>query len=377
AETGKTRMVGGAVRDGLLGLPVSDIDFATEFTPDEVMRRLEMVGLKAIPTGLAHGTVTAISGDFKVEVTTLRHDVETDGRHAEVAFTDDWRADAARRDFTINALNATLPGGVVGDYFGGLDDLAAGRVRFIGDALERIAEDHLRILRFFRFQARFGRGAADPDALAACKARARDLMALSRERISGELLKLLALPAPADTMQLMIANGIWRPVIPAFTDDSVADLRRTVAREAACGIAGDAIRRLGAMLPADPEIADGVAARLRLSRVQKRRLAVIAGRNSLSANLRGVAFRHSSDAAVDLALITTDMPPVDVVALRDWTVPTLPIGGGDLIAMGVERGPKVSMVLQALEQAWIKAGFPGDAERVDQLAAAAIAKYGR
>ncbi len=187
AAKGETRFVGGCVRDTLLGLEVSDVDLATRLQPQEVMQRLEAAGIKAVPTGLAHGTVTAVINGAPVEVTTLRRDVATDGRRATITYTEDWREDAARRDFTINALMADPESGEIHDYFGGIDDLGARHVRFIGDPLVRIAEDHLRILRFFRFHARFGIGAPDKAGLAACAARANDLMALSRERIADEL----------------------------------------------------------------------------------------------------------------------------------------------------------------------------------------------
>ena len=201
-----TRLVGGAVRDGLLGLPVSDIDLATRLVPSEVVERLEAAKIKAVPTGIAHGTVTAVTDDGPVEVTTLRRDVATDGRHAVVAFSDDWREDASRRDFTINALYADSATGEVFDWFDGLADLDARHVRFIGDPLTRIAEDHLRILRFFRFHARFGDGVPDADGLAACATRANDLMALSRERIAAELVKLLAAVDPAPVVATMISH---------------------------------------------------------------------------------------------------------------------------------------------------------------------------
>ena len=227
-----------------------------------------------MPTGLAHGTITAVIGGKPVEVTTLRRDVATDGRRATIAYTEDWREDAARRDFTINALSADPASGEVFDYFGGLADLEAGRVRFIGDPLQRIAEDHLRILRFFRFHARFGEGAPDEAALAACAARANDLMALSRERIADELLKLLGLPDPTATAALMIERGILRPVLPEI--DGADRLGALVAAEQAAGIAPEPIRRLAALLPPDPDVAADVAARLRLSRRAGKRLVAAA-----------------------------------------------------------------------------------------------------
>ena len=195
---GLTRYVGGAVRDELLQIPVNDIDFATRLRPDEVVARLEAARIKAVPTGIAHGTITAVADGQPAEITTLRADVSTDGRRATVEFSDDWQADAARRDFTINALYADPVTGEIFDYFSGLDDIIARRVRFIGDPLQRIAEDHLRILRFFRFHARFGQGEPDAAALEACTARANDLMALSRERIADETIKTLAIPDPVD-----------------------------------------------------------------------------------------------------------------------------------------------------------------------------------
>src|SRR4051812_5229558 len=245
ADEGLTRYVGGAVRDDLLGLKVSDVDLATRIRPEEVMTRLQSARIKAVPTGIDHGTVTAVSDGHAVEITSLRRDVSTDGRRATVAFTDDWQEDAARRDFTINALYADPATGKVFDYFGGLDDLAARRVRFIGDPLARIAEDHLRILRFFRFHARFGE-TIDAAGLAACAARANDLMALSRERIASELLKLLVAPGAVAAVALMIDHAILRAVLPEITDG--APLATLADREAASAIAPDPIRRLAASI---------------------------------------------------------------------------------------------------------------------------------
>src|SRR4051795_7103106 len=230
-DEGLTRYVGGAVRDELLDLPVNDVDLATRLRPDEVIERLENVRVKAVPTGIDHGTITAVSDGHPIEVTTLRLDLSTDGRRATVAFTDDWKADAARRDFTINALSADPRTGEVFDYFGGLDDLGRRYIRFIGDPLQRIAEDHLRILRFFRFHARFGSGEPDAAALAACTLRANDLMALSRERIADELLKLLAVSDPAPTVTIMLRHGVLRPVLPEIASEHLPSLTALVASE--------------------------------------------------------------------------------------------------------------------------------------------------
>jgi poly(A) polymerase len=363
AKGGATRFVGGCVRDTLLGLEECDIDLATRLLPDEVIARLEAARIKAVPTGIAHGTVTAVSAGQPVEVTTLRRDVATFGRHAEVAFTDDWEADAARRDFTINALSADPVTDKVHDYFGGLADLELRLVRFIGDPLQRIAEDHLRILRFFRFHARFGAGEPDEAGLEACAARANDLMALSRERIADELLKLLALPDPTATVRLMIARGIFRPVLPEI--ESADRLGRLVTAERAAGIGANAIRRLAALLPADPPVALGVAARLRLSRKLSARLAAGAG-TALDAP-EPLAYRLGAAEAIDRILLH-GAPGPDLKALESWQRPRLPISGGDLIAMGLEAGPVVAKTIQAIEDEWMRAGFPRDRQAARAMA---------
>jgi poly(A) polymerase len=367
AAEGETRFVGGCVRDSLLRLPVSDIDLATRLQPEQVLDRLKAANVKAVPTGLAHGTVTAVIGGKPVEVTTLRRDVSTDGRRATIAYTDDWREDAARRDFTINALSADPADGEVHDHFGGLEDLERRHVRFIGDPLTRIAEDHLRILRFFRFHARFGRGAPDSAALAACTARANDLMALSRERIADELLKLLTLPEPVDAARLMVEQGILRPVLPEIAD--VAALERLVEAERASGVAPAAIRRLAALLPADPELANSVAARLRLSKKAARRL-VLAADRWIAAPQR-LAFRIGGESAIDRLLLAGEAGP-EVAALAAWQPPRLPLSGGDLIAMGLVAGPIVARTLQQVEREWEEAGFPADKQAVRAIARAAI-----
>lgn len=350
----EARFVGGAVRDGLLGLPVSDIDVATRLLPQSVIERLRTAGIKTVPTGLAHGTVTAVTTGGPVEVTTLRRDVSTDGRHAEVAFSDDWQEDASRRDFTINALYADAASGEVFDWFGGLADLDARRVRFIGDPLTRISEDHLRILRFFRFHARFGTGAPDAAALAACTARANDLMALSRERIAAELLKLLAAPDPVPAVRIMIDCGIFAPVLPEITNAGA--LERLVDREASARVPGNPIRRLAALIASDPVQARDIAARLKMSNTNTRRLATAASRATGRAD--ALAYRHGLESASDLILLG-DGPLDDLASLSDWQRPQLPVGGGNLIARGLAPGPIVAATLVAIEARWVAAGFPG------------------
>ncbi|HEX8641040.1 MAG TPA: CCA tRNA nucleotidyltransferase [Allosphingosinicella sp.] len=363
AEAGATRYVGGCVRDSLLGLEVSDVDLATRMRPEQVIARLEAAGIKAVPTGIAHGTVTAVLNGRPVEVTTLRRDVATDGRRATVAYTEDWREDAARRDFTINALSADPASGEIFDYFGGEADIAARRVRFIGDPLVRIAEDHLRILRFFRFHARFGKGEPDAEAVAACAGRANDLMALSRERIADELLKLLALPDPGATVRLMVRLGIFRPVLPEVT--TAEPLAELVAAEQRAGIAGEAVRRLAALLPPDPAVAAAVAARLRLSKRQAKRLIAAADRSLDAPEV--LAYESGVEAAVDRFLLAgrTDL---DLRALQRWQPPRMPLSGGDLIAMGLEPGPVVAAAMQAVEREWVRSGFPAGKAEVRTLA---------
>jgi poly(A) polymerase len=370
AEEGLTRYVGGCVRDTLLGLKVSDVDLATQLEPSEVIRRLQEARIKAVPTGLAHGTVTAVSAGQPVEVTTLRRDVSTDGRHATIAFTDDWREDAARRDFTINALSAAPGMGELFDYFGGLADLEARRVRFIGDPLQRIAEDHLRILRFFRFHARFA-GGAEPhaEALSACTVRANDLMALSRERIADELLKLLALPAPSATVALMVETGIFRPVIPEVDASGAARLARLIGREQAAGAIPDPLRRFAALLPQDAASAEAIGSRLRLSNKAVKRLAGALG-DTPPMPAPQLAYWIGPDAAADRILLGDDEPK-SIQSLGGWTRPRLPISGGELIAAGLPQGPVVARTLGRIERQWVAENFPPK-ERLQEIARLAV-----
>lgn len=361
----QARFVGGCVRDTLLGVAVADIDLATRLLPEEVMARLRAAGIRAVPTGIAHGTVTAVIAGEPVEVTTLRRDVETDGRHARVVFTDDWTEDASRRDFTMNALFADPRTGAVFDYHGGLADLAARRVRFIGAPLQRIAEDHLRILRFFRFHARFG-DVIDAEGLAACAARANDLMALSRERIAAELLKLLVAPAAVLVVELMVAHGILRAVLPEIGEHGAAQLRELAERETTARIAPDPIRRLAALLP--PDDAEAVGARLRLSNHQRRRLSAASAGAGEEGPL-ALGYRAGVEGAVDrLLLAGADPSPV-----INWTPPRLPLSGGALVARGLDKGPAVAAALKSVETRWIAEGFP-DEQRVAAIADAVAAQ---
>ncbi len=369
-DRGGPRIVGGAVRDSLLGLPVTDVDLATMMHPDMVIDRLEAARIKAVPTGLDHGTVTAVADSKNYEITTLRRDVTTDGRRATVAFATDWKEDAARRDFTINALYADPATGEVYDYFGGLADLDEGVVRFIGDAGERIAEDHLRILRYFRFLARFGEGAVDTQAIAACAANANSLMALSRERIASELLKLLALPDPRQAVALMVRHGIFAPFLPELADDAIAALEQLWQREQAHRLAPSLPARLVAILVNDGVAVDKAAIRLKLSNKLRGDLTARLNQPVPDADtVRAIAYHQSVETARDASLLfaSDDTIAQSISLLNDWDPPVFGIKGGDLIARGITAGPLVAKTLKLVESKWIEEGFPGT-ERLNAMA---------
>jgi poly(A) polymerase len=374
-DGGQTRFVGGCVRDAWLGRAVKDIDLATPDPPETVLQRLQRAGIRAIPTGIEHGTVTAVIGARHFEVTTLRRDVETFGRHARVAFTDDWDADAARRDFTINALSAD-PDGTVHDPFGGIADLEAGLVRFVGDAEARIREDVLRLLRFFRFHAWYGKGAPDAAALDACGRLASLLPALSGERVAAELLRLLLAPDPASALALMRDHGVLKPILPELTQ--IERLRTLVLIEDAVE-QRDAVRRLAALLPREPEAALAVAARLKLSNADRDRLVALASpANALVLPLDERAQRHAlhrlgAPMVRDLVLLDwADQPAAakrhrELLAAADaWTPVALPVKGQDAVDLGVPAGPEVGRLLAEVGQWWEEGDYR--ATRADCLA---------
>ncbi len=370
------RIVGGAVRDGLLGLPVADVDLATTRTPDEVISALETARIKAVPTGIDHGTITAVAGGKTFEITTLRRDVSTDGRRATVVFSTDWQEDAARRDFTINALYADPYSGEVYDYFGGLEDLKAGKVRFIGDANARIAEDHLRILRYFRFYARFGKSTPDAKAIAACELAAKSLMALSRERIADELIKLLTLPDPSDSVRLMVEHKIFAAFLPEISDDATARLERLSVREKCAEIEAKAGRRISALLPDNRAVVEHVAARLKLSNKMRVELCErVSELDPVSTSATVLGYRYGVAMATDMFLLhggeTAWRQGID--ALRNWSPPVFPIKGGEIVARGLTAGPLVAKTLKAAEQQWIAEGFP-DAARANVIADQCVAE---
>ena len=357
------RFVGGCVRNTLMGCAVDDVDIATRLTPDRVMIALERAGLKAVPTGVEHGTVTAVADHRPFEITTLRRDVETDGRRAVVAFTEDWAEDAARRDFRLNALYADGEGRLYDPTGGGLEDAAAGRIVFVGDAETRIREDYLRILRFFRFFAWYGRGAPDADSLAAC-ARLKDgLDSLSAERVSKELLKLLAARDPRRAVALMAEAGVLGAVLP-----EAVNLERFRAMAV---LSGDAELRLAALLPDDPEEAGALARRLRLSNAQRDRLAqaLRPTRTFRDEEAEAALYRQGPAVFRDRVYLAwaerPDQEPRARALLElaeTWVPPRFPLTGEDVMAAGVPRGPEVGRTLRALEDAWIAGGFAGDRE---------------
>ena len=377
------RVVGGAVRNTLLGKPVSDIDIATTALPEDVMRVAVAAGFAVAPTGLKHGTVTVMRDRCPFEVTTLRRDVETDGRHATVAFTDDWAADASRRDFTINALYCDA-GGRLYDPLGGMADLAARRVRFIGDQVARVREDYLRILRFFRFSAEYTVGAPDASGLAACVAERGGLDDLSAERVRTELLKLLAAPRAGAVLAVMFEHGLLAPVLGRVPRLAVFD--RLVAIESAIGLPPDAVRRLGALAVLTGDDAAALADRLRLSGEEARGLAgTIAGARAISPALdpralRGELYRVG-DAAFRSAVLlgwargeaAADNGAWLAVATFADAHPAraFPLSGRDLLALGLPPGPRVGVLLRAAEAWWVENDFPGR-DRLDAFVRALI-----
>ena len=377
---GDARVAGGAVRDALLGRPVSDVDVATELAPGNVVQVLEDAGIKTVPTGIDHGTITAVVGAgaaaVTYEVTTLRVDVETYGRHAKVAFTDDWGADAGRRDFTMNALYCDREGRIL-DPLGGYHDLIARRVRFAGDAAARIQEDYLRILRFFRFHAVFGWVEADDEGLEACTAHRGGLDGLSGERINQELFKLLPAPGAVEVIDLMAARDVLSHVVP--TPANVARFTRMCAIEAACGRQPDGLLRLAALgLGGTGDIA-ALRQRLVLTNVQTERLERIAasaprfGSDMPEARRREALYRLGASDFQDAVLFawaSADVSPddgdwTDLLRLPEhWTPPDLPVSGADVVAHGVSPGPLVGEVLRGFERWWIDQGFPQEAEMI-------------
>jgi poly(A) polymerase len=381
----EARVVGGAVRNALLGEPIREFDIATTAVPQEVIRRATAAGFRPVPTGIEHGTITVVIGSRPFEVTTLREDVETFGRHASVRFGRDWRADAQRRDFTMNALSAGADG-VVFDYVGGLADLNARRVRFIGDANKRIAEDYLRILRFFRFHAAYGHGLPDAAGLAACIAARAGLGQLSRERVRMELLKLLLARHATPALAAMAESGLLVPVLGGVPD--LAGFQNMAKVETAAGVQADPVQRLGALGARIAEDAERLWQRLRLSNVEHERLASMAESwwrisPADEKGARALLYRLGPERFVDRVLLAWARSPATahdpawraLAALPGhWTAPVFPLKAADFIKRGVPQGPALGAALHEAEAAWIAADFPADPEAIAAIAAAAVAE---
>jgi poly(A) polymerase len=375
----EARVVGGAVRNALMDRAVGEIDIATTAEPPEIIRRSETAGYKAVPTGVEHGTVTVVIDGRPFEVTTLRVDVETYGRKAKVVFGRDWAKDAQRRDFTINALSVSADG-KVHDYVGGLGDITARKVRFIGDPEKRIAEDYLRILRFFRFHAQYGEGPLDPAGLLACIRARGGLDQLSRERVRMEMLKLIGGPRPAPTLAVMAECGILEVVLGGAP--YLASFENVVKAEAALEIEPDATRRLGALGVWVLEDAERLSERLRLSNAEVERLLKLeywwrVKRADGEHAARTLLYLLGPGSFVDRVLVAwsrSDAGAADkawrelATLPQRWTAPRFPLRGTDFISRGVPKGPAMGAALRIAEQAWIDAGFPSDVAAIDAIA---------
>lgn len=371
----ETRAVGGAVRDNLLGRPVAEVDLATTARPEQVMALARKAGLKAVPTGIEHGTVTIIADGVPFEVTTLRRDVETFGRHATIAFTENWEEDARRRDFTLNALYAARDGTVF-DPLGGYDDAVAGRVRFIGEAEARIKEDYLRILRFFRFNAYYGNGPFDANGLRASVTLRGGMAQLSAERIAGEVRRILVAPQAMRAVEALFDYGLLPDILGGVP--RLERLRRLVAIEAALGREPSAMLRLAALAVFVSEDAERLATRLRLSNAEQAVLALGAGDHEASglpdedAAKRLLYRLGPADyvAAALLAWADSDAAPSDpnwraTVTLGErWQAPVFPLKGSDLMAIGAVQGPALGALLRKLEDEWVAGGFALDRDRL-------------
>lgn len=370
AALGDARFVGGAVRNALLGASVADIDIAVPMPPSEVVTRLVSKNIKVVETGMDHGTVTAIAGRQAFEITSLRRDVETDGRHARVVFTDDWAEDASRRDFTINAMYASADGEIF-DYATGVEDLIAGRVRFMGDARTRVAEDYLRVLRLFRFHAWYGKGDIDADGLRAAAEAKAMLKTLSAERIAKELLRLLEAVNPAPVLRIMAATGILSELLPGALQ--LPRLERMVEIDADEMPPRDAVRRLASLLP-DAAAARAAAGALKLSNADRTRLVGALEGDAIAAPLaarsaRILLYRLGAARFRDkLWLAWADAPKrgnaIQWRMLLDmadnYQRPRFPISGVDVMQAGVPEGPDVGRVLGKLEDWWVEGDFAAD-----------------
>jgi poly(A) polymerase len=383
-EGEEARVVGGAVRNSLLGEPLGDIDVATTALPEEIIRRAQAQGFKSVPTGIDHGTVTVVIDGRPFEVTTLREDVETFGRKARVSFGRDWKKDAERRDFALNALSVTRDG-TVHDYTGGIDDLAKRRIRFIGDPAARIAEDYLRILRFFRFHAYYGEGLPDQAGLAACIAARAGLATLSRERVRMELLKLLLGRHAVPVLAVMSECGLLISVLGGVAQ--LASFSNLTKLEHAAGIHPDVVRRLGALAVLVPDDAQRLSEKLRLSNAEYERLASMGEHwraltpEPTGKSARALLYRLGPERFTDRVLLAwsrsqsgiTDQNWHALLELpQHWIIPVFPLKAADFMARGLEKGPALGAALGAAQGAWIAADFPADEKAVAAIMDRAI-----
>jgi poly(A) polymerase len=381
ADGGEVRVVGGAVRNSLMGLAVADIDMATTLLPEEVVARAKLAGIKAVPTGIEHGTVTLVIEGKPYEVTTLRRDVETDGRHAEVAFGTDWEVDAERRDLTINALYANAKGEVI-DLVDGLSDIEKRNIRFIGNASERVAEDYLRVLRFFRFFAYYGSGRPDADGLRACAQARSKLSTLSAERVWSELKKLLSARDPGRALLWMRTSGVLTEILPESEKWGIDAIPGLIAAEQTFGWQPEPLLRLASIVPPDTERLDAMAKRLRLSKAEAAYFVAWTRAPRLPADIADTAFdrllyRHGAKGlatALGLALASSrqksENDPAQLpetarlqrllTRAEKWQKPIFPLTGADVLATGVPAGPRVGEILGQLEDTWVNGNFNAD-----------------
>ncbi|SDT52123.1 CCA tRNA nucleotidyltransferase [Bradyrhizobium canariense] len=384
----EARVVGGAVRNALLGIPTGDIDIATTASPDEVIRRARAAGVKSVPTGIEHGTVTLVVEAQPFEVTTLREDIETFGRKAKVAFGRDWMRDAQRRDFTINGLSVDADG-VVHDYVGGLEDIAARRVRFIGDPDRRIAEDYLRILRFFRIHAAYGAGEPDRAGYLACIGARAGLETLSAERMRMEMLKLMVAEGAVGAVEAMADGGLLQAILGGIA--YIGPFSAMISVERALGLSPSAIRRLGALAVAVTEDARRLSGRLRLTNSETKTLDSmghrwwrLAGMDEARARRRLYRLgpeRYRNRLMLAWARAGADTDTAywrELVSLPErWAAPKFPLKAADFITRGIAEGPALGHVIALAEDAWLAAGFPMDQPSLIAIADQTVTRFNR
>ncbi len=375
---GTARFVGGCVRNAILNEPVGDIDIATQLAPKAVQAALKSAGIKSVPTGIEHGTITAVVDGQPFEITSLRKDVETDGRRAVIAFTDDWAEDAIRRDFTVNALYADADGNIYDPTGEGLDDIKSRRFRFVGNGDERVREDYLRILRYFRFLAWYAADQKiDAEALRACRENRAGLKSLSAERVWSEIKKILRAPEPARVVQIMLTNDILQIILPEASNAEGLSLMQALENQV--GLAADPLLRLMAMSGRDEFAMAGLAKRLKLANLEKARILSWAGNQVAFApdmgerSFKQGIYASTPQTAYDRMVVRAAGQTDPIIAATwvkkakwalDWSIPEFPLKGRDLQKAGINDGPEMGKVLRALKELWIRSGFEADKEKL-------------